>query len=249
MLSVSKWATAGCDALVAVLLAPACAACGVPLETPTQGAVCAACWRGIAPIAPPVCETCGDALPSWRLPPPEERRCTRCRRVRTVITRTTALGPYEGSLRAIVHALKYDGRRSVARRLGTLMRVRGAHLLLGADAVVPVPLHRMRRLSRGFNQASDLARHLGVPVAHALRRTRYTGSQADLPASRRHANVRGAFRLARGARATIGGRCLVLVDDVSTTGATLEACARTLLDGGAREVRAIIAARAVSRSV
>jgi ComF family protein len=162
-----------------------------------------------------------------------------------MISRTRALGAYDGSLRAILHALKYHGRRSVAHRLGALMRQEGAAVMEGADAVVPVPLHYFRLFSRGFNQASDLARGLQLPIVDALRRTRNTGSQADLPAGRRHANVRGAFRLAR--RACIRGRCLVLVDDVSTTGATLDACARTLLDGGAREVRALIAARAVSR--
>jgi ComF family protein len=162
------------------------------------------------------------------------------------ISRTRALGTYDGSLRAIVHALKYDGRRSLARRLGSMMKAQGASVLHGVDLAVPVPLHRARYLSRGFNQASDLARHLGVPISHALHRTRNTKSQADLPAGRRHANVRGAFRVAR--RARIAGTCVVLVDDVSTTGATLEACARALLDGGAREVRALIAARAVSRT-
>jgi ComF family protein len=248
MLSVSKWVTAGCDALVAILLAPVCAACRAPLETPTRGVVCADCWRAIAPLTPPLCDACGDALPSWRLLDAGERRCARCRRLRTAITRTRAVGAYDGALRAIIHALKYDGRRSLARRLGVMMRTQGTDVLRGADVVVPVPLHRVRRLSRGFNQASDLARQLGVPVVHALSRTRNTGSQADLPAARRHANVRGAFRLARPARGSVKGACIVLVDDVSTTGATLEACARTLRDGGAREVRALIAARAVSRS-
>ena len=125
------------------------------------------------------------------------------------------------------------------------MRECGADVLDGADVAVPVPLHRTRRLLRGFNQASDLARGLGIPVGHALRRTRNTGVQADLPAAQRHANVRGAFRLGR--RQDVRGACVVLVDDVSTTGATLEACARTLIAAGAREVRALIAARAVSR--
>lgn len=125
------------------------------------------------------------------------------------------------------------------------MRTRGAALLEGADVLVPVPLHYMRLLSRGFNQARDLARGVGLPVAPALRRIRQTSSQADLPAGRRQANVRGAFRLTR--RASVNGQCVVLVDDVSTTGATLDACARVLLHGGAREVRALIAARAVTR--
>jgi ComF family protein len=125
-----------------------------------------------------------------------------------------------------------------------MMCEHGTDVLAGADAAVPVPLHRRRLRTRGFNQAAELARHLRLPLCHALRRVRATPSQTDLPAAERHANVRNAFALAR--RVDVRGKCLVLVDDVSTTGATLEACARVLRDAGAREVRAVIAARVVS---
>jgi ComF family protein len=165
------------------------------------------------------------------------------RTVRHVI-RARAVGSYDGALRAIVHALKYDGRRSIARRLGGLMRVYGAQVLADADVAVPVPLHRSRHRRRGFNQADDLARHLGLPVVRALRRLRATLPQAELPEARRHRNVGGAFAPARGIR-QCRGATIVLVDDVSTTGATLEACARTLCEAGVREVRALTAARAV----
>jgi ComF family protein len=157
-----------------------------------------------------------------------------------------AIGSYEGSLRAILHALKYDGRRTVARGLGAMLREAGADVLCGADAVVPVPLHASRERARGFNQARELSRRLGLPTIDALRRTRRTAVQADLPAARRHANVRGAFAAA-GPPTSIEGLTLVLVDDVSTTGATLNACALALIAAGAREVRALIAARAVTR--
>ena len=233
------------DGLLAVLLAPACAACERPLEEPTRGAVCASCWAAILPITPPVCERCGDPLPSWRVISLEQARCPRCRRRRGSVTRSRAIGPYEGSLRAIVHALKYDGRRQLARPLGERLAETGDSVLKGADVIVAVPLHRSRRRARGFNQAAEIARHLGPPVTPALRRLRATPSQTDLPAARRHANVRDAFALARGA--SVAGATVVLVDDVSTTGATLEACARVLLDAGAREVRALTAARVVSR--
>jgi ComF family protein len=142
----------------------------------------------------------------------------------------------------VIHALKYDARPTIARRLAALMRDAGADVLAGADAVVPVPLHRSRERTRGFNQARELARHLRLPVADVLIRTRETESQTDLPASRRQANVRGAFALKRDA--VVDGRIVVLVDDVRTTGATLNACASVLLDAGAAEVRALTAARA-----
>jgi ComF family protein len=156
-----------------------------------------------------------------------------------------AIGPYDGPLRAIVHALKYGGRRTVARELAGLMRVAGRDVLAGAACVSPVPLHRSRKRARGFNQALELARFLGVPVVDALKRVRRTPSQTDLPAARRHRNVRDAFAIRRGV--DVKGVCVVLVDDVSTTGATLEACARALAAAGAKEVRALTAARVVSR--
>jgi ComF family protein len=125
------------------------------------------------------------------------------------------------------------------------MRKAGVDVLSDADIVVPVPLHRSRERSRGFNQARELARFLGVPSFDALSRTRRTPSQADLPATRRHANVRGAF--AWRPNVAVAGSIVVLVDDVVTTGATLNACAAPLLDAGAKEVRALTAARAIVR--
>jgi ComF family protein len=121
------------------------------------------------------------------------------------------------------------------------MREAGREVLAGASVLVPVPLHRSRQRSRGFNQARALAVHLGLPLSDALLRTRKTATQADLPASRRPANVRGAFALNRGA--AVRGRVVVLIDDVSTTGATLNACAAVLIEAGAAEVRALTAAR------
>jgi ComF family protein len=234
------------DGAVAVLLAPVCAACRIPLDRPTRGAVCASCWAAILPITPPVCRACGDSLPTWRARTLAEAVCPRCRRGEPLVALARAIGPYEGSLRAIVHALKYDRRPTIARHLALRMRQAGAEVLSGADLVVAVPLHRSRERTRGFNQARELGRHLGLPVAEALVRTRRTPPQAELPAARRHANVRGAFEWRQGA--PVKGLTIVLVDDVSTTGATLTACARPLLDAGAAEVRALTAARAQSRA-
>jgi ComF family protein len=207
--------------------------------------VCAICWQSIRPLTPPLCDACGDPLPAWRAISTSCRRCARCRRAHHFVDRARAIGAYDGALRAIVHALKYDGRRSLARPLAALMCGRGADLLDGAVAVVPVPLHRSRRRQRGFNQAADLARHLGLPVVHALVRVRATPPQTGLPAAQRHRNLRDAFAVTRAAR-SLAGATVVVVDDVSTTGATLDACARTLKEAGVAEVRALTAARVVA---
>jgi ComF family protein len=149
-----------------------------------------------------------------------------------------------------VHGLKYHGRRSIAPRLAALVRERCASVFADADAVVPVPLHRRREWSRGFNQADAIASALRLPVWRPLRRTRHTAPQSTLAAPARRLNVRGAFELRRGPwnrgrRISLSGACVVLVDDVSTTGATLDACAEVLKAAGAREVRAVTVARAV----
>ena len=167
----------------------------------------------------------------------------------------TAIGEYDGVLRDIIHALKYQGRRSTAPPLAALMKQQGASVLAGADAVVPVPLHPARERERGFNQAEDLARGLGLPVARVLRRVKSTRPQVDLSADERKVNVSDAF-VCRGAASlsavasakaeALPMGVIVLVDDVTTTGATLDACARVLKVAGAREVRALTAARVSS---
>jgi ComF family protein len=126
------------------------------------------------------------------------------------------------------------------------MRTRGADMLDGAACAIPVPLHASRRRQRGFNQAADLARHLGIPVVPALRRIRATPTQTGLPAAQRHRNMRDAFAVTQAAR-PLSGAIVVVVDDVSTTGATLESCARVLKLSGVIEVRALTAARVVGR--
>ncbi len=152
-----------------------------------------------------------------------------------------------------MHVLKYEPRPALAPPLGRLMRESGAGILAGVDCVVAVPLHPRRQRARGFNQAADLAAQLGRPVVDALRRVRATAPQMELPAERRRRNVRGAFAPARRlgirpARTGVEDACVMLVDDVTTTGATLDACARVLRRCGAREVRALTLARVVRRA-
>ena len=213
------------NAVLSVLLAPVCAACGTVLETPLDGCVCRACWEAILPVDD---VDFGEASP---------------------ISTLISVGAYDGTLRNIIHALKYQGRRSIAAHLALLMRRRAQDLLAAADCVLPVPLHWRREYSRGFNQAREIARHLGPPVLNALTRSRATTPQVTLSADLRRANVAGAFALRR---ATLfhpaphfKSRTVVLIDDVATTGATLEACARILKAAGAAEIYGLTAARKI----
>ena len=135
------------------------------------------------------------------------------------------------------------------QRLTELLIEAGAQMLHDADCVVPVPLHPWRRARRGFNQAEELARHLDIPMRRALWRVRATAPQTLLDAKARRRNIRDAFRLspfftARRRRRWLEGRNVVLIDDVRTTGATLEACAALLRTVGVHEVRALTVARA-----
>ena len=233
------------DAFLAILLAPECASCGCVLDQPTSGPVCRACWAAASRVAGPFCDVCGDPLASWRVVSAAEGVCVRCRRAPAAFDRGRAAGEYEGTLREIIHAFKYDGRRSLARPLAAMMRDAGSELLRDADFVVPVPLHPWRRLRRGFNQAEALATWLERPVVNALRRSRATQPQAGLTARQRRRNVRNAFRLSRRLRGpALQNATVVLVDDVRTTGATLDACARVLKNAGARNVRVLTVARA-----
>jgi ComF family protein len=189
-------------------------------------------------------------LPSWRVLDPPRAMCSSCRkRPYTAIDVVRAAGDYDGVLREIIHTFKYDGRRSLASPLGALLRDAGADILGDATCVVPVPLHPWRRFRRGFNQSGDLAQTLNVPVVHALWRRRLTRPQTGLSAGNRRRNVRGAFRLSpllsnRAIQSMLVDRTIVLVDDVRTTGATLDACAHVLKDAGVKEVRALTVARA-----
>jgi ComF family protein len=168
-----------------------------------------------------------------------------------VVDAARSAGRYQGSLREIIHAFKYEGRRGLAVPLAAMMRTAGAGILTGADVVVPVPLHPWRRMRRGFNQADDLARHLGLPMIRALWRIHATRPQAGLPAAARRRNIRDAFQLSprvtgRRHRALVEDQVVVIVDDVRTTGATLDACASVLKRAGARQVRALTVAQAIA---
>jgi ComF family protein len=150
--------------------------------------------------------------------------------------------------RALVHAFKYGDRLDLAPMMAGWMSNAGGELLVDADALVPVPLHWRRLWARRFNQSATLAEVIsaesGVPVVSgALNRIKPTAQQVGLSRSERAANIQGAFRVPAEDRGAVAGRRLVLVDDVLTSGATVDGCARALLRAGAANVDVLIFAR------
>jgi ComF family protein len=229
------------DPVLAVVFPSSCPVCSEPLEHPTRGPLCEPCWGGVASRPSARCR-CGRALPAT------SEGCSRCRRGLSLLSIGFSLGPYDGPLRVAVHELKYRGRRRVAGRLAeAIAELQEARAVLcEGSLLVPVPLHPRRRRDRGFNQAellaSELARLVDLPMsAAALVRRSETRPQTGLSAAERRRNVAGAFAVRR--RSKVAGRVVVLVDDVVTTGATARACARALLDSGAKDVRIVSAAR------
>jgi ComF family protein len=165
--------------------------------------------------------------------------------------RARAAVRYDDIARDLVHRLKYGDRLDLATSMGQWMARAGRELVDDADAMVPVPLHWRRLWGRRFNQAAALAKaaaaESSVPVlTAALRRMRATSQQVGLTRSARAVNVQGAFAVTKDGKAEIYGKRLVLVDDVLTSGATVDACARALLRAGASNVDVLVFARVVA---
>lgn len=235
------------DRALVALFDPTCVACRSPLSDHRRGPVCEACWFAIRTLTPPWCARCGDPLRTWRADPGET--CPACQAHPPAFDAARAAGIHTGSLRAIVHALKYQQQAILAEPLAALMR-HVARDWLAPDAstvAVPVPLHHWRSFRRGFNQADALARDLRIPVRHLLRRPRLGRPQAGLRAEERRHNVEGLYVMRRRPWSRVP-TTVVLVDDVMTTGATADACARVLKADGVARVYVLTAARAVTRS-
>jgi ComF family protein len=230
-----------------IVFPPACLGCRK--STKTQGALCAACWAQVRFIERPFCERLGTPfamdLGKEGLLSPEAVANP------PVFARARAVAHFDdGPVRNLVHRLKYSDRMELAKPLGAWMARAGNELLVEADLLVPVPLHRRRLAARRFNQANSLAQAIsaqcGVPVEpFALARVKATPPQIGLSRSQRALNLQGAFRVTEGMEAKVEGRAIVLIDDVMTSGATVNAASRALLRAGAKRVDVLVFARVV----
>lgn len=226
-------------------LPPLCPACRGLVGN--DGGLCAACWAQLSFIAPPFCERLGTP---FGYDPGPGVLSTEAITNPPAFVRARAAVRYDDIASALVHALKYGDRLDLAPTMGRWMARAGRELTDDADALVPVPLHWRRLWTRRFNQAAMLARAIakatGVPVLDdALKRMRATPQQVGLKRAARATNVQGAFQVPDERGAAVAGRRLVLIDDVLTSGATVDACARALLRAGAARVDVLVFARVV----
>ena len=226
--------------LVALALPPRCPGCAEVVDADHR--FCAACWGQLTLIAPPWCATCNLPFEFDRGP---EAQCGQCLAETPAHDGVRAAVVYGPAARTLALKLKYGRRTAYAATAARLMK-----RLVPEDAglLVPVPLHRWRIWGRGFNQAALIARELsrrsGVPAEiDLLRRVKATPVLRGLGARGRAKAVAGAFAAAPGAREALKGRAVVLVDDIHTSGATTDACARALKRAGAAKVTILCWAR------
>jgi ComF family protein len=221
------------DAVLNIVFPCSCIVCGSTETRWRSGAICPDCEAALRPLVQPYCHRCGLASPAI------EGLCGRCITGETRYELGRAALRFDARLRTIIHHFKYNDRVSLARPLGRAMRQCLDANSFNPDLVVPVPLHRRRERERGYNQSALLAASLDLKVdARLVRRRVDTGSQTGKSLPYRLRNVRGAFECAGPVRGSI-----LLVDDVQTTGATVNEIARVLKKNGADRVEVLTAAR------
>lgn len=207
--------------------------------------LCQDCLSTMQPLIPPFCRDCGTPLRSFT------ECCDFCLHMPGALCRLRSVNLYRGALRRAIHALKYHGQQRLADPLGLLLVRAFVSYNLRADAIIPLPLHQHRQQQRGYNQAVLLARvcaaHLELPcLEHLVIRQRATREQVGLSVHERQQNVSGAFVLTPGAKTRLlSYRRVVIIDDVSTTGATLQACSTPLYAVGIQEICGLVLARPV----
>lgn len=230
--------------LLDILLPPRCLSCTTAVDVP--GRLCSDCWAGVDFIAAPQCRCCG--LP-FAFDEGDDSLCGGCLGNPPVFDQARAVLRYNGVARSLVLGFKHGDRTHGAPAFASWMQRSGAALLDNADAVTPVPLHRLRLFMRRYNQSALLAREIAAISGltfepDLLIRTRNTKNQGNFGRVGRFENVRGVFAVRPGRVAA--GRRIILIDDVMTTGATVNACAKVLKQAGTASVGVLTLARVVA---
>lgn len=239
-----NWKSGLMHPLADLLFPPLCIACREPLGG--GHGFCASCWSGITFLDGPVCDCCG--LP-FGVDPGPGVRCAACLAKPPAFDRARAIIAYDEHSKGPILALKHADRLELVPGFAQWLARTGKNLLEDSELIVPVPLHRTRLWRRRYNQAAELARALArrtgkTVAARALVRSRATQSQGEMVSARaRRRNVLAAFKVPE--PASVRGRNVLLVDDVLTTGATADACARALKRAGAAKVQILALARVV----
>jgi ComF family protein len=228
--------------LLAVLFPPVCLNCQRLADNDSFDlGLCDSCRSQLRPLGRGGCSACGRPLEA--VPLPDGFLCGDCRRRTPAIDRFVAGWSFEPPFDRVIHGLKYGRLDFLGTQLARGLWSRLGHQLEEAEMVVPVPLHWRRRLGRGYNQAEEIARPLARlldrPCQRAVRRVRATPPQTRFDRRHREGSVAGAFRV-RG-RSRLSGRRVLIVDDVATTGSTLETTAACLKAAGARWIVALVA--------
>ncbi|MBB4632050.1 ComF family protein [Sphingosinicella soli] len=232
-----------------LLLPPRCPSCKAIVAR--DGSFCAPCWSRLHFVTAPMCACCGLPFPYSA---GDGALCGACAQTPPPFDRARAALVYNGASAGLVLALKHGDRTGLARIMAGMMARAAAPMLAERPLLVPVPLHAARLRTRRFNQAALLAariaRRADLPVlAAALARVRDTPISRSMSRRQRAENVRGAIRVRPGAAARIRGAHVLLVDDVMTTGATAEACARALRRAGAKRIDIVTFARVTHDTV
>ena len=235
----------GAGVVLDMLLPPQCLNCRAAVDR--QGELCAECWQAIRFLGEPCCQSCGYP---FAYDEGADALCAACVASPPVYDRARAVMAYDDASRHLVLSFKHGDRLEGAPSYGRWLERAGRRLLDEADLIAPVPLHRWRLLKRRYNQAALMAQALagrtGLPAVNdLLRRTRATPGQGGLSRAQRRINVRGAFAVRPAYRARLAGRRVLLVDDVMTTGATVNAIAAVLRRQGVVGVDVLTLARVV----
>lgn len=222
------------NSFLAFIFPSYCLICDSPLRE-DERIICGNCWARMEIISDNFCQLCGCPIGPGRL------ICDSCRRGGHYFSFNRSLGPFNQRYQILIHSLKYERMTNLTTKLGEklVFLLRGEPRFAPAQGIVPVPLHPTKLRERGYNQslllAREVSRRSGFPlIDDGLRRVKRTKSQTKLTFEERVENVKGAFKV--GSKERIEGKRLILVDDVFTTGSTLNSCAEALINGGAKEV-------------